>query len=127
MALGVTYVADRSNARKAVVRVQDADASLVNHNGTAVGSVPIPTAGKGLLQVNVTTFTGGTNVTVKLQHSLDGTNFSDVSGATSGALTATGVTVVAFNGFVAPFVRAVSTVTGTFTVLVVTTDVYVTD
>lgn len=127
MALGVTYVADRSNARKGVVRVQDSDASLVNHNGTAVGSVPIPSTGKGLLQVNVTTFTGGTNVTVKLQHSLDGVNFSDVSGATSGALTATGAVVVAFNGFVAPFVRAVSTVTGTFTVLVVTTDVYLTD
>lgn len=127
MALGVTYTADRSSARKGVVRVQEADTSLVTHNGTAVGSVPVPTTGKGLLQVNVVSYTGGTNVTVKLQHSVDGVNFVDVTGATSAALTTTGVSVVAFNGFVGPFVRAVSTVTGTFTVLSVTTDVYVTD
>lgn len=126
MAVGIK-TAFKNGARRAVVRLQEADASLVNHNGATVGGVPIPTTGKGLLQVNVVTFTGGTNVTIKVQHSVDGTVWSDVSGATTSALTATGAVVVAFNGFVAPFVRAVSTVTGTFTVLVVTSDIYVSD
>lgn len=126
MAVGIR-TAFKNGARRAVVRLQDADASLVNHNGATVGSVPIPTTGKGLLQVNVATFTGGTNVTIKVQHSVDGTAWSDVSGATTSALTATGAVLVAFNGFVAPFVRAVSTVTGVFTALVVTTDIFVTD
>lgn len=126
MAVGITN-AYKNQARRGTVRLQEADASLITHNGTAVGGIPIPTAGKGLLAVNVTTFTGGTNVTVKVQHSVDGATWLDVSGATSGALTATGAVAVAFNGFVGPFVRAVSTVTGTFTVLVVTTDIYVTD
>lgn len=126
MAVGIRN-SFKNGARRGIVRLQDADASLVTHNGATVGSIPIPTAGKGLLQVNVTTFTGGTNVVVKVQHSVDGTAWSDVSGATTSTLTATGAVVVAFNGFVGPFVRAVATVTGTFTVLVVTSDIYVTD
>lgn len=127
MAVGVTN-AYKNNARRGTVRLQDADASLVNHNGTTVSiPFPAPSTGKGYLAVNVTTFTGGTNVTVKVQHSVDGVGWADVSGATSGALTATGAVIVAFNGPVGPYVRAVSTVTGTFTVLVVTTYVYLTD
>lgn len=126
MAVGISN-SFKNSARRGVVRLQDADASLVNHNGTSVGSIPIPTTGKGLLSVTVNTFTGGTNVTIKVQHSVDGLAWSDVTGATSGALTATGTTLVAFNGFVGPRVRAVSTVTGTFTVLNVTSDIYVTD
>ena len=126
MAVGITN-AYKNQARRGVVRLQDADTSLVTHNGTAVGGIPIPTSGKGLLAVNVATFTGGTNVTIKVQHSVDGNSWSDVSGATTSALTATGTALVAFNGFVGPYVRAVSTVTGTFTALSVTTDIYVTD
>lgn len=127
MAVGVTN-AYKNNSRRGTVRLQDADASLVNHNGTAVSiPFPSPSTGKGYLAVNVTTFTGGTNVTVKVQHSVDGVGWADVSGATSGALTATGAVIVAFNGPVAPRIRAVSTVTGTFTVLVVTSDVFLTD
>lgn len=126
MAVGITN-SYKNQARRGTVRLQDADASLVTHNGTAVGGIPIPTGGKALLAVNVTTFTGGTNVVVKVQHSVDGVTFADISGATTSTLTATGGVLVAFNGFVGPFVRAVATVTGTFTVLVVTTDIYVTD
>jgi hypothetical protein len=126
MAVGITN-AYKNQARRGTVRLQDADTTLTTHNGTSVGGIPIPTTGKGLLAVNVTAFAGGTNVTVKLQHSVDGNTWSDVSGATTSALTATGAVAVAFNGFVGPYVRAVSTVTGTFTSLTVTTDIYVTD
>lgn len=127
MATGITRAFSRGFAKRGTTRVQDADTSLVTHNSAAVATIPIPTSGKALLQVNVASFTGGTNVTVKLQHSVDGVSFLDISGATTAALTATGTVVVAFNGFVGPYVRAVSTVTGTFTVLSVTTDVYATD
>jgi hypothetical protein len=126
MAVGITN-SYKSQARRGVVRLQDADTSLVTHNGTSVGGIPIPTTGKALLSVTVANFTGGTNVTVKVQHSVDGSSWADISGATSGALTGNGSTLVAFNGYVAPFVRAVATVTGTFTALTVTTDIYVTD
>lgn len=126
MPVGITN-AYKSAARRGTVRLQEADTSLVTHNGVSVGGIPIPTAGKGLLAVTVNSYTGGTNVTVKVQHSVDGSAWADISGATSGALTATGSVLVAFNGFVGPFVRAVSTVTGTFTVLSVTSDIFVTD
>lgn len=126
MAIGVR-TAFKNGPRRGVVRVQEIDTSLVTHNGTGVGSIPIPTTGKALLNVNVISYTGGTNVTVKLQHSVDNATWVDVTGATSGALTTTGVALVAFNGFVGPYLRAVSTVTGTFTVLSVTTDVYLSD
>lgn len=126
MAVGITN-SYKNQARRGTVRLQDADTSLVTHNGTAVGGIPIPTAGKALLAVNVTAFAGGTNVVVKVQHSVDGNAWADISGATTSTLTATGAVLVAFNGYVGPFVRAVSTVTGTFTTLTVTTDIYVTD
>jgi hypothetical protein len=126
MATGIR-TAYKGQLRRATVRLQDADTSLVTHNGASVVGVPVPTTGKGLLSVTVNSFTGGTNVTIKVQHSVDGTSWADISGATTAALTATGSTLVAFNGFVAPYLRAVSTVTGTFTVLSVTTDVYLTD
>lgn len=112
--------------QKAIVRLQDADTNVATHNGVSVANpAPIASTGKALLAVTVANFAGGTNVTVKVQHSVDGNAWLDISGATTAALTGNGSTLVGFNGFVGPFLRAVSTVTGTFTTLTVTTDVFV--
>jgi hypothetical protein len=68
------------------------------------------------MTVQLVAFTG-TSVTVKLQSSSDdgaGDAFSDVSGATTGALTTVGASRVAVTGSLERYLRVVTT--GTFTV-----------
>ena len=58
--------------------------------------------------INTTAFTSGT-FTAKLQHSLDGVNWTDVTGAASSAIAETGMEVAFASISVLPLVRAVLT------------------
>lgn len=68
-----------------------------------------------LLYVNVTAASGTTpTMTVKLQDSLDGTNWFDVTGAATTSITAAGSQLVRVtNTAIGPFVRLVWTIGGT--------------
>jgi hypothetical protein len=84
-------------------------------NGSSVDAGAASTFGLQMT-VQLVAFTG-TSVTVKLQSSSDdgaGDAFSDVSGATTGALTTVGASRVAVTGSLERYLRVVTT--GTFTV-----------
>ena len=60
------------------------------------------------IAMDTTAYTSGT-FTAKLQHSLDGVNWEDVGGATTGAISATGLKTAFASAQVLPLVRVVLT------------------
>lgn len=85
-------------------------AETATGDGTSVDETAA-TANGGIAQLHVTAFSGLTNIVIKVEHSSDNSNWSDL--ATFATVTAATKERVTFTGTVNRYVRAQWTVTGT--------------